>query len=322
MPFAVSLRPFALAGFLALSLAQSAAAQDIRPVFSPEGRFSFCLAEQTYEDGRKLTFAFSQAGQINIGPHIPNAGFQQGSKYDLTLSFDQGEPYKVRAAALDENTLLLQMGSEAAFRKSLESGQSMNIGAAGNIISFDLPAMPQLLKELEQCITDHLGSHDEQAQDPLPEPLRALLESAGFTDIEPVNISGIPPEERPADYIWRTGNLIAGVRQRLMEEDQRDLDMLIGLHMSGLKNKCPGQFSSTLNRPQTVKDVQLRTAEALCAPPDEAEAPTIIVAVVFYLTPEGGFAIFTHESPEAHKDEALTARDKLFQNFIQSLERG
>ena len=152
----------------------------------------------------------------------------------------------------------------------------------------------------------------------MPQSLHDLLAAAGFTDIEPLDLSAIPPNEKPADYIWRTGNLIAGVRERMIPPEQRDLDALIGLHMRGLREKCQGKFEQTLDRPQTIDGVQLRTAQATCIPDGKSADPAIIVAPLFYLTPDGVFSIFTHESPIAYKAEALAARDKLLKGLMEA----
>ena len=290
----------------------------VRPVYELDGSFGFCIGDRTYEDGRKITIALSPQNQINLGFTIPGGGFKIGSKYDLSLSLDEQAGRSVRAGALDENTLLLQMGAAPAFKKKLEASKKASVGAGAKVVAFDLPPMQTLFKDLQACLKNSAGTKDERAakaEQAMPDTLKALLVTAGFTDIVPLQMKDIPPEERPADFIWRTGHVMAGIRERQAPEGKTLTD-LIGLHMQGLKNKCVGSYKAEVAREQTIQTLHLRLAQASCGPKTGSQDKAVTVALLFYLTKAGGFTVFTHEATEAYKTEALAARDKLAEGLI------
>lgn len=289
-----------------------------RPVYEPDGSFGFCIADQTYPDDKKLTVAYSPENQINLGVYIPKGGFKIGSKYDLTLVLDEEEGRKVRAEALDEETLLLQMGSNPTFRKKFSAAKNMKVGSSVNMVPFALPPMDKMLEGLKKCIAEKAGTKNEQTaklEHALPETLKSLLLTAGFTDIMPLLMDDIPRAERPADFMWRTGNLMAGVRERVAPEG-KSLSELVGLHIKGLKEKCDGSFRAEIGREQTVQELRLRLVEASCTPKGESKDKAVMVAMVSYLTNKGVFTVFTHEGLIENKQEALAARDKLGKTLL------
>jgi len=316
------MKAFLLALFMALAITPSFAATkagpSIRPVYEPDGRFGFCIANYDYPDGRKITLALSPVGQINMGITIPKGGFKIGSHYDLSYILDEESDRKVRAEALDEETLLLQMGSNLSFRKKISRAKTMKVGVSSNMLTFDLPPMDKLIDGLVSCIAAKKNTKDAKvakAESALPETLKALLVTAGFTEIVPLSMEQIPAQQRPADFIWRNGNLIAGVRERIVPQD-KTLSDLIGLHMKGLKEKCEGRFRADIGREQTVGGLRVRLAEASCAPKDSPDDQGVFVGVLFYLTSAGEFTVFTHECLMENKAESLAARDKLAKTVL------
>jgi len=289
-----------------------------RPVYETDGSFAFCIADQAYPDGKKLTVALSTQNQINIGVHIPKGGFEIGARYDLALTLDQAESRKVRAEALDEETLLLQMGTNPTFRKKLGAAKSLTVGSSNNTVPFDLPPMDRLLENLKTCTATKAGTKDEHAaktERMMPELLKSLLVTAGFTDIVPLSMEKIPEGERPADFVWRTGSLMAGVRERMIPKD-KTLSDIIGIHLQGLKTKCSGTYRAEIGREQIVEDLHLRVAEASCAPKTGAQDKAVMVAMVFYLTKAGVFTVFTHEGLIGQREDALAARDRLAKTLL------
>lgn len=295
----------------------------VRPVYELDGAFGFCIADQNYADGRKMTVAFSPEKQINLGVTIPKGHFKIGSRYDLSLILGDEEPRKVRAEALDEETLLLQMGSSLSFRKKLASSQSFKVGAGGTLVTFELAGMNQLLDDLKKCTEEKRGTKDDKAakiDHAMPKPLVSLLLTAGITDITPMSMDKIPAAERPADYIWQSGNILGGVRERTAPKD-KDLSDLIGLHMQGLKEKCTGVYRGDIGREQHEGDMSLRIADATCGPKKKESGKAVYVAILFYMTKTGTFTVFTHEGLEDYKAEAVAARDKLAKTLL-SLAKG
>ena len=293
------------------------ASSTARPVYETNGNFGFCLTDQTYPDGRKITFAYSPQKQVNVGVTIPQGGFKIGSRYDLSMTLAGESPRKVRAEALDEETLLLQMGSNPSFRKKLAASKSLQVGSPSNMVTFDLPPMQQRLDDLQKCVETKAASKDEQkakSSSAMPETLKGLLITAGFDDILPLSMDHLPEEQRPADFLWKTGNVMGGVRERMVPSDKTLSDM-IGLHVKGLKTHCPGKFNAQIGREKKVAELQLRSAEASCTPDTASDIP-LSVAMVFYLTKNHVFTVFTFESPSEQSDEAKTARDRLANTLL------
>jgi hypothetical protein len=300
----------------------TAPSTEAHPVFEPDGRFGFCLSSYTYSDGRKMTVAQSPENQLNLGLTIPDAHFEVGARYDITLTLGSQDGRKIRGQAIDDGTLLLQMGASPKFRKQLVAAQTLSVGTTSKTLVFALPAMNPLFDSLKACLKQNKGQKNEavaQSENALPETLKALLITAGFTDIIPMSMEGIPAEERPADYIWKTGSVLAGIRERKAPEGKSLAD-LIGIYMGGLKDQCPGTFKVDIEREQKEGGLTLRLASAVCAPKTDKKAdkkddkdkdPTVTVALLFYLTPHGGFTVFTHEGQNEGKTEALAARDKM-----------
>lgn len=298
----------------ASSTERVAASTTARPVYETDGSFGFCLTDSTYPDGRKLTIAYSPNKQINIGVTIPEGKFTPGSRYDLTLGLDKNEPRKVRAETLDDETLLLQMGSNLAFRKKLAAAKTLNIGSPSNTVSFDLPAMQPRIKDLEDCIKTKASTKDERAakaEHLMPETLKALLLTAGFSSIVPLDMDRVPENERPADFMWKTGAILSGVWERLVPDDKSLSDM-VGIHIQGLKKHCPGRFNAQIGREKTANELTLRTAEVTCAPADAPQSDKAVsVALLFYLTKAQAFTVFTFEGASDQSKEARAARDQL-----------
>lgn len=153
-----SLPTVALSFFLLAPAAFAAPPEPaIRPVYQADNSFSFCLGEQLYDGGRVLTVALSPKGEINLGSTIPLAGFRRGERYDIGLTLDGSGSRTVRAQALSPDTLLLQMGANAAFRKNLETTRVLALGAGGKTITFALPDMGKWMRTLEKCLDDNQG---------------------------------------------------------------------------------------------------------------------------------------------------------------------
>lgn len=285
-----------------------------RPVYEPDGSFGFCLTDIKYPDKKKLTIAYSPTKQINLGLTIPEGKFKPGARYDLTVSLDKGSARKVRAETLDEETLLLQMGSNVSFRNKLTEAKLLDIGSPSNTVSFELSDIAKRIKDLEICIATKAATKDEKAAKAaqmMPSPLKAILLTAGFENIVPLSLESIPVDQRPADYMWKTGDLLSGVRERAMPEGKSLSDM-VGLHMQGLKKHCPGHFNGQIGREKVTNALTLRTAQALCAPKETgSNEQTVGVSLLFYVTKAGAFTVFTFEGSEAQQSEANTARDRL-----------
>ncbi len=314
--------------FLAPSLAGAANIQTkIRPVIGRDGAFSFCVAEQKHPGNRYLSIGFSPKENIYMSAIIPKAGFKPKSKYDLRLILDEGFNRKVRAIATDSETLVIDMGRRLPFRKALIASTTLKLSANGNIIPFKLNNMMRIFSALQQCAAQGAESQEQPtASSPkeqqsktqptsFPSTLMALLQKAGFTDIMPLSMGDISKEQRPADFIWETNGLLAGVKTRQAPKD-KTLTSLIGLHIKGLRLKCKGKFKARVGRNEKTNNRTIRRATASCGPYDGKAGTPISVALLFTLSQKGEFTIFTHESEIGNEDNALAARDMLAKHLL------
>jgi hypothetical protein len=306
-----------------------------KPVFDRNGTFGFCLAGRAYKDGRKLTIALSPSNEVNLGLTIPGGRFAKGKQYDLSLSLDRGGQKEtkgagfvrsVRAVAIDGETLLLQMGNSPPFAKALADSRNLDVSASGKTLAFALPALATVLDDLKACNKEGRKKPDSPttaAGKRMPEALAALLVTAGFKDVVPMNMDNITEDKRPSDYIWKTGALLGGVRERLAPKD-KTLTELVGLHIEGLKKKCPGAFTTTVGREETYDGLKMRVAEAECRmkEADGKKDKDVMVALLFYLTEANRFTVFTHEGFAASKAEATAARDALKRVIVDLAREG
>lgn len=161
----------------------------------------------------------NQADQLWASPfRTPKTG----ARYDLMVSLDQGSGRKVRAETLDEETLLLQMGSNAPFRKKLAAAKRVDIGSPSNTIS--------LMSQTSLCVSKILNPVSLPNLRPRTKKRLRLKTTPGatqshpddsrFTDIVPLSMEGIPEAERPADFMWKTGDILSGVRERSVPTDK------------------------------------------------------------------------------------------------------
>ncbi len=305
------MRLYLLPLFGVLSAFAAQAAPTAQPVFETDGSFGRCQTDLAYEDGRQLRVALSPKDDIDLNLTIPRGGFMLGSHYDLTLTLPPTTtPHKVRATALNGNALQLRLGNDQAFGQELGNSRAVEVGANGTTVTFAAPAMASAFTALRACLANNVKDTAAKAESALPKALQALLATAGMTDVTPLDLSPIPPAERPADYVWQTGALLGGVREREAPKD-KSLTDLIGLHLQGLRKKCAGSFTAELGREEDAPDLKLRTAEAVCAQRKKDSTPTVAVAALFYLTANGLYTVFTFESDEANNPQALAARDSL-----------
>ncbi len=318
--------------FLLLAAAPALAAEtgpSIKPVFKPDGSFSFCMGEQEYPEDRKLTLALSPEKKINVGVRLRGGGFKKGASYDVAFSLDDEESRLVRAVALNGDTVLLQMGGNAPFQKKLGKAKKLSLGAGSKIFSFPLPPMDKYMRTLEKCVAENAGRRmekgaskqtEDSSLEEFPDSLKKLLSATGIGPFEPLSMKEVPLTQRPADFLWQTGKILGGLRERQAPAD-KGLSDLVGLHLHGLEKKCQGRFKSDIGREQVTSSLRLRTAEATCRPKEGTEDDFIIVGLVFYLSAERVFTVFTFEGAGENRAEVLSARDKLASTVLEMTGR-
>jgi hypothetical protein len=144
------------------------------------GRFGFCVVERAYPEKRKLTLAMSPIHQINVGVSIADAGFSKGAEYDLNYGFNGKADRTLKARALSEDTVLLQMEVNPAFAKSIDKSDTFDVGGDGNIVSFSLKPMHGAIDALAKCVAANKDKTDPTTA--IPPSLTSLLAAAGQKD--------------------------------------------------------------------------------------------------------------------------------------------
>ncbi len=297
--------------------------EDLRawPIFEQDGTFGFCLVEKSYADGRKLAFAFAPSNKLNIGLVIPDAGFVANAQYDLTLSLEtsqkeQSGKYEraIRSIAIDADSLILQMGNNPAFTESLIKANRLSVEAAGKRLDYSLNNMRGTINDLQKCTRDNKKKTKKAvASEDLPDALKALLFESGLKNVVPLSLEGLPVDRRPADYMWQTGALKGGVRERLVVKG-KSLSDLIGLYVNGLKKKCAGSFDVEIGQEEQAGDLVMRVVDVQCVANSNKKSAGengISGALLFYITPSHRFTVFTHEGKVADMQAAIDVRDSL-----------
>jgi len=281
----------------------------IRPVIGKNGKLTLCVAEQRYAKNLYLSIGVNKKGKLYISTTIPKANFKPNSKYDINLILDNNYKRKVRAIANSRDTLLIDMGNRRNFRQALISSTILKLGANGNIISYELPHMMQVLTALKKCVNTETDNN-KNTSSTFPKALMNLLLNAGFKNVKPLSMEDIPKEKRPADFIWETNNILAGIKSVIAPKNM-SLTKLIGLHIKGLREKCTDKFSAKIGRKEKTKGKIIRRASATCAPYDKKKGNPISVALLFTLSNNNRFTVFTHEAEIGKQNQALKYRDQL-----------
>ncbi|WP_203100260.1 invasion associated locus B family protein [Skermanella rosea] len=140
----------------------------------------------------------------------------------------------------------------------------------------------------------------------LPDALVNLLSAAGMAGIVPVSLDRVAPDQRPATFAWKYGQVFGGIRE-VSIIDNRSLAELTESYVEVLKNSCSGEFRSSLGPVEQLREITLRVGEAACVLPER----TTEFRHVYYMNRARIFTTFIHESDTAGKAMAEKARDQL-----------
>ncbi|UEM21788.1 hypothetical protein JL100_003200 [Skermanella mucosa] len=140
----------------------------------------------------------------------------------------------------------------------------------------------------------------------LPDALVNLLSAAGMAGIVPVSLDRVAPDQRPATFAWKYGQVFGGIRE-VSIIDNRSLAELTESYVTVLKNSCSGEFRSSLGPVEQLREITLRIGEATCVLPER----TTEFRHVYYINRARIFTTFIHESDTAGKAMAEKARDQL-----------
>jgi len=131
----------------------------VRPIHQKDGTLRMCLAKSAYEDQRLFNLALTPQEEVQIALKIPKGNFIKRHHYDIDLTLDQEAPHRVRATAVSDETLLLEMGVNPSFKARLATAQTLSIGTDTNKVLFRLPEMGQNHSPLQTLPRMNLSSH-------------------------------------------------------------------------------------------------------------------------------------------------------------------
>lgn len=292
----------------------------INPVRGPGGQTAYCLAEAKFSSNLVLAIARNPQGEVNLAIGIPQAGMTQGARFPLTVTLDGKLRRRLEGVATDPQLLVVSTGADAELYEGLRRGSNLTIQGPQDTAAFQLKGTSKALADLRACAEGGgsgarpggaSGAAAAAGQPPRPEPmppaLRAVLARAGIQEVQVIDMQRVPPDRRPADFAWRVGQVLGGLREMQAPPDA-DLPKLSESYLDGLRQRCASTFTATPAQVETVGAVALRTAEATCAQPD---GKTIAVSMLFYLTDTRLFTVFFHEAEEASRAQAQKIRDDI-----------
>jgi hypothetical protein len=291
---------------------QTEAAAIPAPVYNVDGIFRFCVMEYTYPEQNKLSMAMSQNKDLNLATSIAGAGFEKGKKYSVTLQLDGQEIEKVEAPAINEETLLFRRADDPSFSTLFNKSKALEVVGNGATIALPLAPLGKILSKLDQCVEKNKNA--KRAATPkslppeIPPALAVLFQKAGITGIEPLSLSDVPADERPADFVWKKDKLTGGFTQKTRSTPITG-DEMIGLYLKGLEAECPRAFFVSLEKEVSKDNIVTRLASTRCTIKDEI---VIFDALLFiYRKDDPLFTIITHEAPLSESAAALAAARSL-----------
>lgn len=288
----------------------------VGPVAMEGGALAYCVAEARFSNGLALIVARTPRGEVNLAVGIPKAGLNKGTKFPLTVSLDGKLQRRLEGVASDQDLIVIPTGTDAELFDGLRRGNRLSIQGPQDTAAFQLKGTGKALADLRTCAErggqgkpaqgDARQAARPPGQPPFPEGLRALLVQAGIEQIQLLDLSRVPPEQRPADFAWRVGEVYSGVRE-IQAPPDATLDKLTEIYLGGLKERCPGPFEAKPAAIQTVGGITIRTAEASC----DQQGRKIAVAMLFYLTQNRLFTVFFNEAADQERSQAVKIRDDI-----------
>lgn len=278
----------------------------------------YCVQEARFSSGHLLIIGRTKAGEVNLALGIPGGGLPVGERWKVTVTADGAAPRERQAVAASKGLLVVGMGFDTEFYDRLKRGKTLNLKSAADDIAFQLSGTAKALGELEKCAAGlpdpkaggkvASGAPGGAGAPPFPETLAAILGAAGLREVQTLAFPDVPADQRPADYAWRVGRVLGGVRERIVPEGT-SFDEVSTKYAQALRDRCKGAGSLNNGPIERHPGVSLRSATVNCE--GEGGKGAVHVAIVSYLSDANMFAVFFHEAVPAHKAEADDIRDRL-----------
>jgi len=203
------------------------------------------------------------------------------------------------------------VGTDDAFADDLAEGRLLSIRSANDAVAFSLKGSRAALTSLRNCVAryGHGSAELTEIRTPtVPPALAALLAAAGFQEITPIDLSGLPDTQRVADFAWQSADIVGGVRERTAESGA-SLETLARDQMGAMAKLCGPDSrleSGTVTR--SAKAAQMR-ATLECTRKDAR----VVDAMLFSLGVDDRFTAFYLEAPLESRQKAVQARDRIAQ---------
>jgi hypothetical protein len=314
---------FGLTPFAAAHAAEPARLATLTGVWkggpAKEGGADYCVQEARFSSGHLLMVGRTKAGEVNIALGIPGGGLPVGERWKVNVVVDGANPRERVATAAAKGLLVVGMGFDNEFYDRLKKGKTLNLKSSADDIGFQLSGTAKALGELEKCAAALPASGGQAASGvpgggatPFPETLSAILGAAGLREVQTLVFPDTPPEKRPADYAWRVGKVLGGVRERNVAPGT-DFAETTENYAKALKDRCKGTGAVALGEIERHPGVAIRSGAVDCQ--GEGGKGAVHVSLVSYLSDVGLFAVFFHEAAPANKAEADDVRDRLAEVF-------
>jgi hypothetical protein len=284
------------------------------------GNFAYCTVQNRFDNNLVLIIARNPKGENGLAIGIPGAKMVKGTQFQMSVRVDETVKRNLMGVAQEPDLLVVSTGKDDELYESMRKGSRLIMQGPTDTAIFQLRGTGKALGELKTCAqkggnigTAQPGAPNAQGgQKPdavvLPETLRAILNAAGLGKAVPLSLAGIPEDRRPAEYAWKIGPVIGGVREKPAPAEASFESLTID-YLDALKQRCSGTFTATPNPIETLSRVTLRTANVSCTP---AEGK-INVSILFYKSQGDIFTVFFHEAADADVALANQARDGLTQ---------
>ncbi|MBI1209769.1 MAG: hypothetical protein GC191_21120 [Azospirillum sp.] len=275
-----------------------------------KGKFSYCVTESRYDNGRNLVIGRNAAGELNIAIGMHEGNLTVGASWQVVLKVDDRLSRQRRAAAASKALLVIANGRDEDLFAALGTGHVLSLEGPADSVAFQLKGTGKTLRALKKCAEEQgQGAARAQAgpaQAPMPQALATILKLAGLEQVQAISLAGMPPAERPADVAWSLGPVFGGMLESSVS-DGRALPALSEAYVKTLKVRCAGAFESKFEPVENLPTAALRTAVATCSD----DKGRVHVSLLLYLTRSKLFTVFFHEAAAENKAEADRARDAI-----------
>lgn len=279
----------------------------LHAVRGPDGAFRYCLAEASFEGNRSLILARTAGGAINLGVGLPGAALPADGSWPMRIAVDAIPPLTKTAVAARADLAVASLGNDDTFPEHLSEGRALVIDVADRHQVFALTGSRATVAGLKTCAERKgegtVAVTEGEEPESFPPELSAMLIAAGLRNVRPVDLSAYPENERPADFAWRSGPLMGGVREQRVPPGA-DMTAMAKAHLAALSARCDDP-ATNLAVPESLPDLVFAPASLDCR---RAGRP-IHAALLYYVTKTNLFTVFFHEAAAENAASADAARD-------------